>query len=453
VIRPSIRLRLTLTYSALFVTAGAAMLAINYFLVAQREHKSGTAVGIVCQAKILGSGPAEITLPTTLAPNVAKVPNGCARVTLKSGSGQISGSSTFRATLPPNVAVDQTGQQLAQKAQLVVRGQDHTLHSLEVESAITLGIMAIASLGLGWLIAGRALRPVHRITDTARRLSEETLDERIALDGPDDELKELADTFDAMLGRLHRAFESQRRFVANASHELRTPLATDRVLIDEALVNRGASPDDLRVILTDLRANNEEMARLIDALLVLARSDQGVRHPIAVDLRAVAQQVIEQNRPEAVASGVELRSDLQDGEVSGDPALLTRLIGNLVENGIRHNLPEGGWVQVDLQPAGNQVRLHVSNSGRVLDQAHVPNLFEPFRRESADRTVTDRGFGLGLSIVHSVVDAHGGHLVADARRDGGLDVTVMLRGAVEAATPGDAAAGRQYSADRGAVAG
>jgi signal transduction histidine kinase len=316
--------------------------------------------------------------------------------------------------------------------QLAVKAQDHTLHTLQIESGIALGLMALVSLGLGWLVAGRVLRPVHRITDTARQLSQETLHERIGLEGPDDELKELADTFDAMLARLDRAFTSQRRFVANASHELRTPLATERVLIDEALANRRASANELRTILEELRANSEDSERLIDSLLVLARSERGVERWLPVDLAALAGQVVERARAEAVTRGVELRTDLQPATTSGDPALLERLVGNLVENGIRHNLPTGGWLEVRTGMKEGHAVVDVSNTGRILDPEVLPRLLEPFRREGADRTATGTaagGFGLGLSIVQAVVAAHNGQLETTARDDGGLQVMARFSAA------------------------
>jgi signal transduction histidine kinase len=428
-IRPSIRLRLTLTYTGLFLVAGASLLVVNYVLVSRREHRSGTAVSIVCkQSPALGLsgnvGGAAVGFTGALK-SEDNVPPGCTKVT---GPPQQIPVPQDIATQP----LDSAKQRLATLAQVAAQGQDHTLHSLEVESAIALGLMAVASLGLGWWIAGRALRPVHRITSTARRLSEETLHERIGLEGPEDELKELADTFDAMLGRLDRAFAGQRRFVANASHELRTPLATERVLIDEALANRRASPDELRSILVELRANNEQTERLIDALLVLARSEEGVERWLPVDLGAVAAAAVEQARTEAATVGVDIRADLAPATTMGDPLLLSRLVGNLVENAIRHNRSRDGWVEVEVcsaegqsaeGPEPGEIRLRVTNSGRVLAPEHIPALFEPFRRD-ADRTGT--GFGLGLSIVESVVRAHDGRVDTMVPAAGGLEVVIHL---------------------------
>jgi signal transduction histidine kinase len=228
-----------------------------------------------------------------------------------------------------------------------------------------------------------------------------------------------------MLGRLDRAFRSQRRFVANASHELRTPLATERVLIDEALANRRASPEELRSILEQLRDNSEETERLIDALLLLARSEQPLGPGSSVDLAAVASSVIDRASAEATASGVELQADVQPASAIGDPGLLERLVGNLVENAIRHNVP-GGWATVTTGCDDGYALLEVSNAGSVIDPLSVPGLLEPFRRASADRSSDGRGLGLGLSIVDAIVRNHHGELHVEARPDGGLVVRVRL---------------------------
>jgi signal transduction histidine kinase len=408
-IRPTVRLRLTLLYSGLFVVASAALLGINYLLVSHREHQKGTVSGIICTVQKVPGSPDPPTFPS-LSPGKCPSPG-------------------VKSTTPPDHVYFSDGPSLAsvgQLKQVIKSSQNHTLQTLAIESSVALGLMALVSLGLGWLIAGRVLRPVHRITNIARQLSQDTLHRRIDLDGPDDELKELADTFDAMLMRLDRAFSSQRRFVANASHELRTPLATERVLIDEALANRRASPEELRAILEQLRVNSEESESLIDALLVLARSQRGVDRWVAADLATLAAQVVDRSAIEAVTNGVEIRCALDPAPVTGDPALLERLVGNLVENGIRHNLSTGGWVEVQTFSADGRPTLRVTNSGWVLAPSVVPTLFEPFRRDGTDRVSTDRGVGLGLSIVEAVVVAHGGHLETTAPPDGGLEVVVRL---------------------------
>jgi signal transduction histidine kinase len=228
-----------------------------------------------------------------------------------------------------------------------------------------------------------------------------------------------------MLGRLDRAFRSQRRFVANASHELRTPLATERVLIDEALANRTASPEDFRSILEQLRTNSEETERLVDALLVLARSERGLDRWYEVDLAATAESALDAARLEANLKGVELRSELSPVTVKGDSGLLDRLVGNVVENAIRHNFA-GGWVEITTVRSGTRALLEVTNTGPLLDEATVATLTEPFRRAGPDRRTDDGGFGLGLSIVDGVVRAHLGSMTLHPRPGGGLTLQVQL---------------------------
>ncbi|MFC0540258.1 sensor histidine kinase [Kutzneria chonburiensis] len=286
-----------------------------------------------------------------------------------------------------------------------------TLTTLLVQSGAALLIMAVVAVGLGWLVARRVLRPLHDITATARRLGAEDLGRRIELSGPDDELKELADTFDGMLDRLSRSFDSQRRFVANASHELRTPLALQRTLIDVAMLSDDV-PADMRLLGARLVEANERTERILDGLLVLARSDRGLsaREPVRLD-----------HLVETVAggfAGVEVRS--RPWTVAGDPVLLERLVVNLIDNAVSYNRP-GGWVRVEVGDA-----LVVRNSGPFVDPDTVESLFEPFRRGSHDRTGEAGHSGLGLSIVRSVAVAHGGSATARARPDGGLDVTIRL---------------------------
>ncbi len=303
--------------------------------------------------------------------------------------------------------------------------QTETLDRLVVQSAWALGLMALGSVGLGWVMAGRVLRPLQHITGAARRLSEENLHERIALEGPDDELKELADTFDSMLARLDAAFDAQRRFAANAAHELRTPMAIVRTEVDVALADPDASVDELRAMGAEVLRAIDRTRGLLDGLLVLARSDRGIelRHP--VDLAEVAAGAAGQVAGDAEAGGRTVSLDVARAPVRGDPSLLQRLGDNLLDNAVRHNEP-GGWVTVRTGQTSGRSRLVVANGGPVVDPAEVEALFEPFRRGTAERTGSVAGAGLGLSIVRSVATAHGGTATATARPEGGLEVTVEL---------------------------
>jgi signal transduction histidine kinase len=428
--RPTARLRLALMYTALFVVTATALLGVSYLLVKQREHGAATATQIICQKKVTNSGGVTIR-GLVVGPSPAGFgvsPAACSgAVGFYYQSSGSRGSGAIIAARPgqPVPVRGPTATQIRQLTDAVRASQTHALDSFRIGSGIALALITILSFGLSWWMAGRVLRPLHAITDAARRLSETTLHRRINLQGPDDELKELADTFDDMLARLDRAFRSQQRFVANASHELRTPLATERVLIDEALANESAQPEDFRSILEQLRTNSEETERLVDALLVLARSERGLDRWSEVDLAATAQTAIGAAAPEAILKGVEMRSDLGPVTVKGDPGLLDRLVGNLVENGIRHNVNDG-WVEITTRRTDTGALVEVSNTGPVLDDATVAGLTEPFRRAGPDRSTDDGGFGLGLSIVDGVVHAHLGSLTLRPRDGGGLTVQVQL---------------------------
>lgn len=255
--RPTVRLRLTLTYTVLFVVTGAALLGASYIVVRTRESGPRTAVQIICakngqaQRFVVGTPPAPSSVAALNAQDCSSVVgtfyyHSSGSSSQASGFGSASGGTATSAPNGPLPISAAAAAEVSQVTATVKASQLDILNSFRVAAAIVLGFLTLVALGLSWWMAGRALRPVHRITDAARSLSEQTLHARINLQGPDDELKQLADTFDAMLGRLDRAFHSQRRFVANASHELRTPLATERVLIDEALANPSARPDELR---------------------------------------------------------------------------------------------------------------------------------------------------------------------------------------------------------------
>ncbi|MED7922746.1 HAMP domain-containing sensor histidine kinase [Nonomuraea sp. LP-02] len=304
----------------------------------------------------------------------------------------------------------------------VAAAQDALLRS----SVMALVGVGILSLIIGYFVADRALRPVARMTATARRLSESTLaHQRIALEGPNDELKELADTFDAMLARLNVAFDTQRRFVANASHELRTPLTINRTVLEIALSDPEAS-EDLKALGRTLLEVNARNEKLIEGLLLLARSERelAVRKPL--DVRDVAQTAVEQLAPFAEEHGVTVSTELVSAPTVGDPVLLERCVSNLVENAVKYNIPQNGKVWVRAGMVDDAVVVQVANTGQHVPAYEVNSLFEPFRRLHADRVDSGKGAGLGLSIVRAVVQAHGGNVAAVPRDGGGLVVTIRL---------------------------
>jgi signal transduction histidine kinase len=359
--------------------------------------------------------------------------------------------------LPESTSTEPDSQQRAHEAQDALRAQfqqdrDDTLDSMLIASLIALSAVGVVAGGFGWFMAGRALHPLQQITATARRVADRSLHERIALEGPQDEIKNLADTFDAMLERLDRSFDSQLRFVANASHELRTPLTISRTLIEVALEDPQAD-QSLRELGTTLLAVNQRNERLIDGLLTLAGSDQGVTNPGPVDLADIAAgrggfKILGENagdeagtsvssagdvNGDGIDASVEVRTYLRPAPVKGDPVLLERLIQNLLDNAIRYNLPEGGEVTVTIGILDDDAHVSVDNTGPPVPAYEIPSLFEPFRRLTGSERLADsaqastgRGAGIGLSIVRSVAHAHGGSVRASPREDGGLIVQVRI---------------------------
>jgi signal transduction histidine kinase len=287
-----------------------------------------------------------------------------------------------------------------------------------------LGLFTALAAGLGWAAGGRVLRPLAAVTTAARAASQENLGQRLALAGPPDELRELADTFDAMLARLDAAFASQRRFVADASHELRTPLTEMRTLIDVTMARPPAPAQRLEPVLTAIGAAVDRSEELIEALLTLARSDRGLGAAEVVDLPTAVEDAIDLAVPAAAARQIQISVELRDAHVTGDRVLLERLVSNLINNAVRHNVA-GGWVLASTRTEAGVAELTVANGGEQIPADQVTGLFEPFRR-LAGRTASQPGSGLGLSIVASVAKAHGGHAEARARPHGGLDVLITL---------------------------
>ncbi|OHV59296.1 two-component sensor histidine kinase [Pseudofrankia sp. BMG5.36] len=302
-------------------------------------------------------------------------------------------------------------------------------HGYLLGSAVALAVMAVASVVVGWVAAGRVLRPLRVITAATRRISADSLHERLAMTRPDGELKDLSDTIDALLERLDGAFAAQRRFVANASHELRTPLATVRALVDVAAAKPGPIPGETLLLADRVRVELDRVDELLDGLLALARGQHGGlpdRATVSLDAAVSARLT---TRTDAIGgAGLVLHRvhSLDDTWVLASQPLLSRMIDNLLDNAVRHN-HDGGWIGVATAVSGATVRLVVENGGDVLDQAQVSELARPFRRLGVERTGSDAaGAGLGLSIVAAIAQAHGGTLELRARAEGGLLVTVTL---------------------------
>jgi signal transduction histidine kinase len=293
---------------------------------------------------------------------------------------------------------------------------------------IYFGIVVIVGATGGYLLAAQALRPIARLTKTAKQMSTETLDQRINLGGPDDELRELADTFDDMLARLDAAFESQRLFVANASHELRTPLTVIKTELEVTLADPNADVAELRRMGNEIAIATERAQRLVSSLLTLARLQAVEAGELEVmedvDLASLVPGVLDAVRLEAAGKNITIETNVEKAVTTGDPRLLERLIGNLVENAIRHNVPNG-WLRVMTTQTAERVQLHVTNGGAVIQNSEVDALFEPFRRGGRVRTAT-RGAGLGLAIVRLIVDAHGGRMEPKAPPFGGLAIRIEL---------------------------
>ncbi len=414
--RRSVRLRLTALYGGLFLISGVVLLAITYGLVAGRPQVTvfqvvGGHGGVVKAVPGPAGGPLRICkslgLPCPRQRVVAIPSIGAGPVQPAIPPGRPGGARQIVATLP--TALER--------------------HNLLVVSAIALGIMAFVSIGLGWLMAGRVLRPLRAMTATTRQISEENLHERLALRGPDDELKDLGDTIDGLLGRLETAFEAQRRFVANASHELRTPLAMMRTSVDVAL-GKPQPPPEVRVLAAKLDEGLEQADRLLEGLLLLARAQRGALGELTeVSLEALVFAALTAEQQDISRLRLTVLDGTVAGEVLGNETLLARLVANVVSNAVRHNVPDGMVVLANGRRDG-MAYLVVDSGGALLDEKTVQELAQPFRRLGPERVANNNGAGLGLSIVRAIATAHGGALELHARPEGGLRVMVLLPAAV-----------------------
>ena len=394
--RASLRLRLTLSYGLLFFVVGFLLLVLSYLLLQQ----------------VVVSNPGELAARTAKHLHLSQ------------------------AYLQQNMPSPSGGQQTvgAFMRQLQDQVLSELLRALLPTTFWALAIATAVSVVVGWWMAGRMLRPMQEISTVARRLSASTLHERIALKGPKDELRELADTFDAMLVRLEAAFVAQREFVSNASHELRTPLAIMRTELDVTLADPETDADDLRRMAETIRAAIARSEDVIDKLLVLAESDDLAERE-RIDIAGVVEDAARQHARSVAEKGIDLVIDARPSAVSGDQALLERLVDNLIDNAVRY-APFGGVVRVRVDADDGKVTLRVANAGEIISAEEVPRLFERFYRRGTSRSRRTGGSGLGLAIVAAVASVHGGAVSAEAPPAGGLVVTVLLPAASAAAIPG-----------------
>jgi signal transduction histidine kinase len=375
--RRTARLRLTVLYAgAVFLACGATVLAVTYLLYGML----GNANHAVLHTHLFKRGK---VIPTAASP---------VRATIRiAGLGQLS----------------------LDRPQLLIA------------AGIALAVIAVAAAAIGWLIAGQVLRPLRTITAAARRISASSLHERLALHGPDDELKELADTLDGLFARLEASFDAQQRFAASASHELRTPLTRERTLLQVTLADPAATTGTWQAVSRELLASNAEQEHLIEALLTLASSEAGPAQREPADLAAITSAALAAARPAISRLGLHVHADIQAAILDGDPLLVQQLAANLIDNAARHNVP-GGDVQITTKASQAGAVLSVTNSGPVIPPADVDRLFQPFQRLGPRPARRDGGHGLGLSIVRAIATAHAATVTAQPRPGGGLAIDVTF---------------------------
>jgi signal transduction histidine kinase len=423
--RPTARLRLTVLYGAAFLACGAAVLAVvTYLLYGHTTH-------LLSSKQLKGSASAVLHAKVPVADVQQAGPYDVFKLRVPIADVQQEGSYDI---LTAPVAAAQLAEKppvlsAAQQAKLLGEAQvkaNYDLQQIVIISAIALAVIAVAAAAIGWIIAGRVLRPLSTITAAARRIAASSLHERLALHGPDDELKELADTLDNLFARLEASFDAQRRFAANASHELRTPLTRERTLLQVTLADPASTTGTWQAVSRELLASNAEQERLIEALLTLASSEAGPGESEPVDLAAITSAALAVPRPGISRLGLHVHADLQPAILEGDPLLVQQLVTNLIDNAVRHNMP-GGDIQITTGTISGHAVLSVTNSGQVIPPTEVDRLFQPFERLGPRPARRDgHGHGLGLSIVRAIAAAHGATIGAHALPGGGLAVDVTF---------------------------
>jgi len=434
--RPTARLRLTVLYAVAFLACGAAVLAVVAYVSYQHatrlpSSQPKTSTSAVLQSKVPAADVRQAgrydIVPVSVP--VADVQ--------QAGRYDIIKSYVPTATLPQ--PVKQPVLSAAERADVLAEVKVEVKYDIErivIISGIALAVIAVAAAAIGWIIAGRVLRPLSTITAAARRIAASSLHERLALHGPDDELKELGDTLDDLFARLEDSFETQRRFAANASHELRTPLTRERTLLQVTLADPAATTATWQAVSRELLASNAEQERLIESLLTLASSEADPGQREALDLAAITGAALAAARPAISRLGLHVQTAIQPAPLDGDPLLIQQLVTNLIDNAVRHNIP-GGEIQVATSTSGDRAVLSVANSGLAIPPTEVDRLFRPFER-LGPRLARRDGHGLGLSIVRAIAAAHGAVIAARARAGGGLAVDVTFSPPQPSARPSSA---------------
>jgi len=420
--RRTARLRLTVLYGAAFLACGAVVLVVVTYLA--YEHTAHQLSSDYAESS--ASGVLNAKVPTADVQQEGSYDVFKLRVPIADVQQEGSYDELTAPLAAAQLAEKAPALSAAQRAKLFGEAQvrvNYDVRHILIISAIALAVIAVAAAAIGWIIAGRVLRPLSTITAAARRIAASSLHERLGLHGPDDELKELADTLDDLFARLEASFDARRRFAANASHELRTPLTRERTLLQVTLADPASTTGTWQAVSRELLASNAEQERLIDALLTLAGSEAGTGEREPLDLAAITGEALAAARPAIGRLGLHVHADIQPAILDGDPLLVQQLVNNLIDNAVRHNIP-GGNIQITTKTSYASAVLSVTNSGQVIPPTEVDRLFQPFQRLGP--RPARHGHGLGLSIVRAIATAHGATIGARPLPGGGLAVDVTF---------------------------